>query len=139
MKTILHCTGALLTAALLAVSPLATAQAVPANDAVFQGLGGKEGIGRIVDDFLVIVLADARIKDAFGDTDIERLSSLLSEQFCELGGGPCKYSGKDMKTIHEDLKITNAGFNALAEDLQLAMEKHGIASSVQNKLIAKLA
>jgi hemoglobin len=128
--------------ALLLALPMgstAIAQTPPANDAIYQGMGGKEGIRKVVDDFLVIVLADARISESFKDTDMERLASLLAEQFCQLGGGPCKYSGKDMKTIHEDLKITNAAFNALAEDLQIAMEKNGIASSVQNKLVAKLA
>lgn len=109
------------------------------NDAIFQDLGGKPGIAKIVATFLPLVLADARIKDSFKETDIERLAVLLEEQFCELSGGPCKYSGKDMATIHEDLKITNAQFNALAEDLQFAMEKLGIPSRAQNKLVAKLA
>ena len=44
-----------------------------------------------------------------------------------------------MSTAHQQMHITNAQFNALAEDLQIAMDKHGVASSVQNKLIAKLA
>ena len=65
---------------------------------------------------------------------------------------PCKYTGKyhdkamdgvgpvrDMKSVHQDLQITNAMFNALAEDLQIAMEQHNVPSSVSNKLVAKLA
>ncbi len=116
-----------------------TAQTPLAGDALYQQLGGKAGISKIVDDFLPIVLADARIKDAFKDADIERLGMLLIEQFCDLSGGPCKYSGKDMKSAHKDMAITNAHFNALAEDLQMAMEKNNIPSRAQNKLIAKLA
>lgn len=115
------------------------AQTASAGDALYQELGGKAGIGKIVEDFLPIVLADARIKESFKDADLERLASLLAEQFCDLSGGPCKYSGKDMKSAHEDMNITNAQFNALAEDLQLAMEKNNISSRAQNKLIAKLA
>jgi hemoglobin len=107
--------------------------------AYYQALGGKEGIRKIVEDFLSIVLEDPRIKESFKVADMERLSNMLQEQFCQLSGGPCKYSGKDMKTIHEDLKITNAQFNALAEDLQTAMEKNGVPSRTQNKLLSRLA
>jgi len=137
---------------LMAANPvLAQSAAVPASsapaqavtsadgDATFRGLGGKDGIEKIVKDLLPILLADARIKNSFKEVDMERLSVKLQEQFCVLAGGPCKYTGKDMKIIHEDLKITNAQFNALAEDLQVAMDKHGIAARAQNKLIAKLA
>ena len=44
-----------------------------------------------------------------------------------------------MTEIHDGLNITNAQFNALAEDLQLAMERNGVPARFQNKLIAKLA
>ena len=115
------------------------AQAQTSNDAVYQGLGAKPGISKIVADFLPLILADQRINDAFKDTDMERLGAMLTEQFCELSGGPCKYSGKGMKEVHQDMKVSNTQFFALAEDLQIAMEKNNIPSSVQNKLVAKLA
>ena len=139
MKILSNFAAACIAAITLLSGAASFAQTTPANDALYQELGGKAGIGKIVEDFLPIVLADARIKDSFKDTDIERLAAMLAEQFCELSGGPCKYSGKDMKSAHEDMKITNAQFNALAEDLQLAMEKNNIPSRAQNKLIAKLA
>lgn len=128
----------LLCIAAIGMAPF-TGQAQAASGTVYRAMGGQMGIKVIVDDFLHIVLADDRIKKTLEDADIDHLSMRLNEQFCELSGGPCKYGGKDMKTIHADLHITNAQFNALAEDLQLAMEKHGVPSREQNKLIAKLA
>lgn len=139
MKKFSTFAAACIAAITLLTSSLSFAQTPSAGDALYQQLGGKAGISKIVDDFLPIVLADARIKDAFKDADIERLGMLLTEQFCDLSGGPCKYSGKDMKSAHKDMAITNAHFNALAEDLQMAMEKNNIPSRAQNKLIAKLA
>jgi hemoglobin len=123
----------------MATSAGAFAQNIPAADSFYQDLGGKEGIQKIVDTFIPIVLEDLRINYTFDGVDMKRLANKLFEQFCELSGGPCKYTGKDMVTIHEDLKITNAQFNALAENLQTAMDKQSIPSRVQNKLIAKLA
>jgi len=137
---------------LLLASSLAVAQTPYTEDSTYQGLGGKEGIKKIVDTFVTLITTDPRIKDSFTDFDLPQLNARLQEQFCEFAGGPCKYTGKyrdktmdgvgtvrDMKTVHQDLQITNAMFNALAEDLQIAMEQHNIPSSVSNKLVAKLA
>jgi hemoglobin len=101
--------------------------------------GGKAGMAKITHEMMVLVLADPRIKDFFAKTDIERLEFLLAEQFCELIGGPCKYSGRDMKRIHEGQNINTAHFNFLAEHLQVAMENNNVPTWAQNKLIAKLA
>jgi hemoglobin len=109
------------------------------DDATFRALGEKIGIEKIVKDLLAVLLADSRIKNSFKDVDMERLSLKLQEQICMLAGGPCKYTGKDMTLIHEDLKITNAQFNALAEDLQTAMDRQGVPPQAQNKLVAKMA
>ncbi|MFZ6849070.1 group I truncated hemoglobin [Undibacterium sp. RuRC25W] len=125
--------------AVLSLAIQTHAQAESASDAVYQGLGQKAGIASFVQDFVEIITTDHRISTAFSDTDKDRLGFMLTEQFCELSGGPCKYSGKTMSNAHQGMNITNAQFNALAEDLQMAMEKHHIAFSVQNKLIAKLA
>ena len=137
---------------LLLASSLALAQTPYTDDAVYQGLGGKEGIKKIVDTFVPMLLADPRIKDSFADFDMVQLSVRLQEQFCEFAGGPCKYTGqhrdktmdgvgtvRDMATVHQDLKITNAMFNALTEDLQIAMEQNNVPTRFSNKLVAKLA
>ena len=128
---------------MLLASSFAMAQTPYADDSVYRGLGGQEGIRNIVENFMSIVLADPRIKDGFADFDIPELKKRLGEQFCEFAGGPCKYTGKykdrDMKSVHEDLKINDFQFNALAEDLQIAMERQNVPTRYSNKLIAKLA
>jgi hemoglobin len=109
------------------------------ENALYSGLGEKAGIDKIVADFIPLILADQRINQFFSKLDKPQFAALLADQFCELAGGPCKYQGRDMYTTHDGMGISNAHFNALAEDLQIAMEKNNIASSVSNKLIAKLA
>lgn len=131
---------------------LALANSAQADDALYQGLGGKAGIKSIVDTFVPMLLADVRVKDSFADFDMAQLNARLQEQFCELGGGPCRYTGayrdksmdgagtvRDMASVHQDLKISNAQFNALTEDLQRAMERHAVPNRVANRLIALLA
>jgi len=125
-------------AALLLMTALPV-QAQKADDSLYRDLGGLEVLTRVVDDTLALALADVRIKDTFKDTDMKRLAKLITEQFCELSGGPCKYSGDPMKEVHQGLALNNMQFNALVEDLQAAMDKSNIPSRTQNKLLALLA
>ena len=126
--------------ALIATSMLLTSTPVSAQESsLYDALGQESGISRIVDETVVQILNDARIKTGFKETNMKRLAQLLKEQFCVVAGGPCKYSGDDMALVHEKLGITSAQFNALAEDLQTAMEKCQVPFAVQNKFIARLA
>ncbi len=109
------------------------------QDNLFQALGHEPGISQIVDQMLNQVTQDERIKIFFKDTNIPRTAKLLKEQFCVISGGPCQYTGDDMKVVHESLGINASQFNAVVEDLQIAMDKLAIPSATQNKLIAKLA
>ena len=49
------------------------------------------------------------------------------EQISAVSGGPLKYSGKDMKSAHKGMKITDAEFDAFAGHLKKALEKNGAA------------
>lgn len=110
-----------------------------ADDALYSALGGQEKIQSFTRDFVQIISTDPRISHFFVDTDLVRLELLLAEQFCNLAGGPCTYGGRSMKELHKDLKVMNKDFNALAEDLIIAMERAGIPNRARNQLINKLA
>jgi hemoglobin len=110
-----------------------------ADDSLFKALGGKPGIEKFTADFVQIVAADPRIERFFKDTDLQRLELLLAEQFCSLAGGPCKYQGRSMKEAHADMGVNTAHFNALAEGLQIAMEKNGVPHRAAARLVALLA
>ena len=128
--------GALLISIGLVTSPRA---AQSADATLFQDLGGIDGITRIVDALAELYLTDDRIKATFEDINIPRLKGRLVLQFCVLAGGPCVYKGASMHTVHQGYKITVAQFNALVEDLQIAMERQNIPYWTQNRLLAVLA
>ncbi|MES2038500.1 MAG: group 1 truncated hemoglobin [Pseudomonadota bacterium] len=138
MNIIKSCTvlASLLFTVVTATSP-ACAQSAPQT--LYQALGSESGISQIVDESLLIILQDERIKASFKETNIPRLAQLLKEQFCVISAGPCKYTGDDMKTVHQGLGINAAQFYALAEDVQIAMDKLAIPSATQNRLMALLA
>ena len=118
---------------------IAAAPAVAEDDTLYQRLGGEPGIARIVNNFHTILIADDRVKADFENTNFDRLKSRLRSQICELAKGPCVYHGQAMAAVHTGLNINRAKFNAVAEDLQTAMEQTGVPYWTQNRLMALLA
>ncbi|MGH8583003.1 MAG: group I truncated hemoglobin [Gammaproteobacteria bacterium] len=109
-----------------------------AEETLFERLGGKDAITAVADDFVGNVGADARINHYFENTDLGRLRQLLVEQICEGSGGPCKYSGRDMRSTHAHLGITESDFNALVEDLIKSLDKFKVPQKEKDELLAVL-
>jgi len=105
----------------------------------FEAFGGKAGIDRLVADFAARIQTNPVIKDIFFAADWVRFRRTLAEQFCYILGGPCDYTGRPMKELHQQHGITEREFNALVVDLQKTMDENGIPFRIQNKLVAKLA
>lgn len=106
---------------------------------VFEDFGGMPGMTALMEDFMAIMLEDPRLRTFFENTDQARIKKQLAEQFCAILGGGCAYSGRDMKESHAGFDIRRADFNALVEDLQIAMNRKGIPFRSQNRLLAILA
>lgn len=106
---------------------------------VYKDFGELPGITALMEDFMVRLLADPRTKPFFENVDQVAVKKHLVEQFCVILGGPCSYTGRDMREAHAGLEINRSNFNALVEDLQVAMDKRGIPFRSQNRLLAKLA
>lgn len=124
---------------ILAAIVLTLMHPASASDTLFDELGGETKLQQVVEELVTIALEDERINFAFAGTDLSKFKQLLYTQLCELAAGPCIYDGRSMQAAHANLQITNAQFNALAEDLYEACERVGIAYRTQNKLMALLA
>ena len=128
------------TAPVGAAAPAApAAMAAPAPAGLYQALGEKAGITRLMDDFVNRLVKDPRIGEHFKDVKPAALKESLTDQICSLSGGPCQYEGADMKSVHADMDINKGHFNALVEVLQKAMDGQGIPFAQQNRLLALLA
>lgn len=122
-----------------AVAMMLGATSAGSRETLFAAIGGESVLHSAVDRFADLVVSDARINFTFAEADIPKFKQLLYAQLCEISGGPCHYTGRDMHTAHAKLHISNAQFNALAEDLYIALQKAGVSYRVQNKLMALLA
>ena len=105
---------------------------------LYDRLGGKPAVQAVVDDFIGNVAADGRINQRFAGTNIPRLKTMLVDQICEATGGPCKYTGQNMKVAHAGMKITDAEFGALVEDLVKSLDKFKVPAPEKTELLTAL-
>jgi len=114
------------------------AAATSADASLYDRLGGKDAITAVVDDFVANVAADTRINARFANTDIPHLKQMLVDQVCQATGGPCTYTGKSMLDAHRGMKITEAEFNALVEDLTRSLDKFKVPEREKTELLTAL-
>jgi len=124
--------------------------------ALFDRLGGEPGISNIVVDFLPRVLNDPRVNWEREGTRRRRFwlrrddrplwtatsesTSVLRKhlvQFLALAtGGPARYDGKDVKSTHASMRISNPEFDAVIGDLKASLDKLQVPNKEQKELLA---
>jgi len=124
-----------------AADSAAAALAAPA--ALFDRLGGRGAIVSVVDTFVANVAGDARINKRFarvaGDAAaLSQFKGKLVDQICQATGGPCTYTGLDMKTAHQGMNLTDGDFDALVEDLVKSLDAHKVPQAEKDELLGML-
>src|SRR5262249_53396671 len=115
----------------------ASASSAPSKS-LYERLGGEKAISAVVDDFAANALADNRINKKFAKSDATRLVTNLKAFVCFATGGPCRYTGLDMKTSHKNMGVTAGEFNALVEDLVKTLNKFNVGAAEKNELLGAL-
>lgn len=115
---------------------------------LYQRLGGEAAITAVVNDFVNNSANDPAVNftrkgegKEWNATpeNVAKLKRLLVEQIGEATGGPQRYSGRDMKTAHKGMNITDDQFNALATQLTLSLKRFGVKDADSAELIAIVA
>jgi hemoglobin len=121
---------------------IATALAVAAADArapLYERLGGAAGVAAIATSLIDRVAADPRLGSSFKDTNLDHIKTMLTEQICDLSGGPCRYSGDPMKETHAGLHISEAEFYGMVDALRTILKERRVGIAATNQLLRLLA
>jgi len=132
-----------LIAALMLMSACATQSSKP-QASLYDRLGGKKAIDMVVNDFFDTVGGNPRIQnpkvgEQLAKIDINRLKQLMANQGCMATGGPCQYTGRDMKSSHVELAITNEEFDYVVDDLVKTLNQYKVPDPKQKELLGLLA
>jgi hemoglobin len=108
---------------------------------LWERLGGEPGVTKIVDDFVDLAAPDPKVDFSRGgkykptDAEVAKMKRELVAQISQASGGPLKYTGPDMKSVHKGMDITAAQFDAAAADLKKALEKNKVAPQDVQKML----
>jgi len=123
-----------------AISAAAASAQEPAQDSLYDRLGGLKGITVVVDDFIDrLVTNDTLNSNPEIDAGRKRspppyLKFQVSQMVCEATGGPCTYTGKGMKEAHARMNITEAEWDVMAAEFQKSLDKFAVPAPEQKEL-----
>jgi hemoglobin len=127
--------------ALDAVQKETAAALAPPKKSLWDRLGGEKAVTVVVHDFVAAAAADPKVNFTRGgkykldDEAVKKLEKSLVEMISAATGGPLKYTGKDMKTVHAGMKITEEEFNAAAGHLVATLKKHQVPQAEMVELL----
>ena len=106
---------------------------------LYDKIGGEAAVAALVDDLYRRILADPDLKRFFEHHALERILSMQRELFCQALGGPLKYSGKPLSTVHYGQGIRMPHFQKFVGHVMAALEKTGLNAQEQSEALAALA
>lgn len=122
------------------VASPAHAQTAPAS--LYKRLGGYDALAAVTDDFVGRLTTDPQLKRFFVglSTDSQvKLRQHVIEFLCAATGGPCLYSGRDMKTSHTGLHITEADWDATVKHLIETLDKFQVPTKEKGEVLGAIA
>jgi hemoglobin len=84
------------------------------NASLYVRLGGYDAIAALTDDFLGRLTSDkqtGRFFQGVSKAHGQQIRQLIVDFLCLASGGPCVYTGRDMKSSHAGLGITDADWD----------------------------
>jgi hemoglobin len=110
---------------------------------LYERLGGEPAITAVVDDFTSRAASDPKVNflrgGKFASIDVPKFKKHLVNLVASVTGGPQKYTGRDMKTTHKGMGISDPEFDALAEDLVASLDKFKVPTKEKDELLKIVA
>ena len=105
---------------------------------LYQRLGGYDVIAGIIDDLYARMRADPKLQRFSAGRSVDsknRARQLFVDQICALSGGPCIYIGRDMKTSHAGLGITESEWKIVMQYTAAALDKFKIQGKEKEEFL----
>jgi hemoglobin len=127
-------------AGLLALAVCAPVEAQQAPT-LYKRLGGYDALAAVTDDFLGRLATDQQFGRFFvghSADSIKRIRQLIVDQLCAATGGPCVYTGRDMRTSHAGLGITDKDWDASVKLLIATLDKFNVPTTEKEEVVGAI-
>jgi hemoglobin len=106
---------------------------------LYDKLGGEETIGKVVDYFYDLVLADDTVNHFFANTDMDKQRRHQTKFISFALGGPNQYTGQSMAKVHAGMNLQGVHFDAIVKHLHDALEHFGVQEADINQALSTVA
>jgi hemoglobin len=105
---------------------------------LYKRLGGYDALAAVTDDFIGRMAADPQLQKFFvghGTESLHRIRQLVVDQLCAATGGPCLYIGRDMKSVHAGMGISEADWSLAVKHLVATLEKFKVPEKEKGEVL----
>ena len=108
------------------------------TDTLYARLGGYDAIAAVSDDLLTRLRADAQLARFWqkrADDSVRREKQLLIDFLCSASGGPLYYVGRDMKTSHCGMGISESDWQRFIGHLEATLDKFAVPAAERAEVL----
>jgi hemoglobin len=137
-KSFLLRTFSILVLGFIVAATLSTQSMAQEKKSLYDRLGGYNALAAVVDDFIGRLVNDERFNKFFVGHSVDsqkKIRQHILDQLCQATGGPCIYTGRDMKTSHQGLKISDADWDAAAKHLVESLDKFKVPKQEKDEVL----
>ena len=105
---------------------------------LYARLGGYDAIAAVAENLVSRLKSDARLGRFWahrGDDGVRRETQLLIDFLCHAAGGPLFYTGRDMKTSHKGMRISDDDWSALLTHVKATLDHFQVPAAEKEAVI----
>jgi hemoglobin len=105
---------------------------------LYERLGGYDALAAVTDDFAGRLAKDEKLGKFFvglSDDSMKKLRQHVIDFLCAATGGPCVYTGRDMKLVHTGLEITEEEWDISVKHLTATLDKFKVPGKEKSEVL----
>lgn len=109
------------------------------NKTLYERLGGYDAIVAVANNLMPRLEGDAQLGRFWqhrGSDGLQREKQLLIDFLCSNAGGHMHYTGRDMKTSHKGMKITDGDWSIFSGHLNATLEAFHVPKAERTEVLA---
>jgi hemoglobin len=113
-----------------------------AGESLYQRLGGYDAIAAATDDLLTRLQGDPQLRDYWkgaSNDNQRRARQFIVDFMVEAAGGPAYYTGRDMKTAHDGMRIDERDWAAFMRHSAAMLDHFGVPARERDEVLAFFA